>query len=456
MKSLLPMVTVVCIATTPVISSLAKAQGFFSKLKDKAETVLVKEVEARLEAEASGEQEDGGQPETPAQSQASPTAEKASGGAEAAASGPGHDVHGQWYGRLNAPKIQNPLGSAGLDILLSEEISIARVEYLNLRCLAELTAAEEPGVYQAEIVEGGRCGTSAHIRITGKDSLEVSWQDAPDMPATAIPGTLEPRTPARSRKHWSAGAALRRANDVVGFYPGMTYGQAIDVMQSQHGDLKRRVNFVSDKGSAAIVNFLSRKGRAVFNDRDPGEQIQLGFEAQTDAELDAGQPRGADGELMYIARHIPFPDEKAPAGQVLIDALKGKYGSPSVEKVTPDYQAEMQWVYDLDGEKVTDASNTPCDHVNAASKSVLVQNYRAGARARVFHPAVTVDPACGFTVKALVRMDKGQAWYMRTLAYDQQRLLADQWYALKKFSEALVREAREGRAAAEAIEPPDL
>jgi hypothetical protein len=373
------------------------------------------------------------------------------------------DAYGRWMGTLNDRSINHMLSSAGFEIFLSDEVNLARVSQLARRCLAELTSTGKPGHYQARFFSGQEtCGKSATIAIEPNGKFQVTWDNAPGVAGKTLHGKVERKYTVHARKHWSSTLEERKANDIVGFYPGMTYKQAQAHWQADHKDLKREIRWVRDDGTSSIVIILTPKQHAKAGQRQLNEQISLGFESQTPEELpkvngagptgNAEDLRRANAHLMYVHRAVQFADRKGPTLDTLKAALAKKYGPPSVDKKTAYH--DMQWSYGKNDHRIAHAEGGVCDHWQRYSEQQLVPNYKAAQTARV--PYITVHPDCGLTIKARVKLFDGAVRQFDSVVYDQQRLMGDQWYRLEKFNTALLTKQRATAKAMQHQQAPDL
>lgn len=435
--------------------------GLFDNIKEKAE-----EAAESLDSKLNNTNETPTNTNSNASTDAgdpAPAATASDAAAHSAAFASPADAYGQWQGNLTDNATNHILATAGFELLLSDAVNVARVSQFARRCLADLAETDTLGHYRATFLNGREtCGKNADIAIAPDGAFRVTWTDAPEIAGKTFEGLLERKYSAQERDRWSSSLDERKANDIVGFYPGMTYAEAVAHWQNAHSDLKREMRWVRDDGTSAIVLILTPKERAKAGQSQLNEQISLGFEAQTPEELpevenpgpsaNAEDLRRADARLMYVHRKVLFADRKGPTPETLKGALAKKYGAPSVDKQMALY--EMQWSYDKTGKRIADAEGGACDHWQRYSNAELAPNYKRAQTAQV--PYVTVHPDCGLTVKLRYSLFDGAVREMDTVVYDQQRLMGDHWYGLEKFHGALVAEARAQAEEMEAQDAPDL
>jgi hypothetical protein len=323
--------------------------------------------------------------------------------------------------------------------------------------------SDKPGHYEARFYSGTEtCGDGADVTISPDGALHVTWTGVPEIKDQVIEGSIERKYAPHPRTQWSSTLEERQANDIVGFYPGMTYAEAEAHWKAEHDDLEREVRWVRDDGTSSIVNIFTMKERAKAGDAQLKEEISLGFESLTPDELksvdgetagsDALDSRWADAQLLYVHRHLRYADRKGPTADTLKEALSRKYGSPSVDKVRAFNQ--MQWSYDKENSRIVDAEGGACDHWQRYSNQTLAPNYKRAQTARV--PYITAHPDCGLTVKVQYRLYDGTVSAFDIAAYDQQRLMGDQWYGLRKFYAALLGEKKARAEEMESRSGPDL
>jgi len=484
-------------------SAPAEGQSFLDKLKEKAKDAVEEAADkaARGLKKSAPENEETGKSD-PAGQEAVDAAGAGAAGLDPSAPPP----DGRWQGRLSPKGKTSLMGYGSMDIVLSEDVDVLRYAHAATRCLAELKG--EAGRYDVAFVTGqSACGRSGKLTLGADGTATFEWIDAPNTPADEklYAGTLQHSIKAWPQT-WSASTEQRGRMDAVGFTLGMSYEQALAHMKAEHDDLKNELRMIVDPGSTSIVQHLTRKNKKL-----PAHEITLLFEAQTPAEMEVEQdpavlarreevkqmqaerskklrdlrrarfsrrrdgqnpdrspraedlpplpempslrPRGADAELLVIHRKVAFPRNQRPHEQNVMQALIEKYGQPSARKdVGP--QRKIQWAFDPDGNRISDASQGPCDHVWKAPGRLegLVPYY--GSKA-VF---ASVSPRCGLTVKAEMRYeDSDRGVYQLSLTmYDQQRLLGDEWTKIRLFSDAYLAEEKAELAATKSVTAPDL
>ena len=248
------------------------------------------------------------------------------------------DVHGQWTGSLDDGSTNHALSSVGLEMLISDQVNVVRVSQMASRCLGDMTETGSPGRYQVEFMSGRElCGKNATIELAPNGELRMTWQNAPGAEGMAFRGKAQRTYAVYARNHWSSPPPDRKASDVVGFYPGMSYENAMANWAAQHTDLKRELRWVRDEGTSSEVAILTPKEKPKAGQRQLKEEITLGFESKSPAELpdvegsqSAGNPedlRRAGSELLYIYRHIVYADRKGPTMDTVKGVLIKKYGA---------------------------------------------------------------------------------------------------------------------------------
>lgn len=456
------------LTSATVMSSADIQAGFFDKLKEKAEKAVEGAVDGTVEnakdvlsGENEGKSSSTSSPQSTGASESKGSTTVTSSKSESFSNSA--DAFGRWVGALSDRNTNHILSTAGFEILLSNDVSMARVSQLARRCVADLKATKKPGNYSANFLSGQEiCGKNAVFKIAQDGALQVTWNDAPGVSGKTLHGQVERKYAVYPRDHWSSTQSSRKANDIVGFYPGMYYKDAKAHWQNNHKDLKREIRWVRDEGTSAIVIVLSPKEKPKAGQRQLKEQIMLGFETQTREELanvtvsdSSGNKedlRRADSKLMYVYRSVLFADRKGPTLDTMRSALAKKYGPPSVDKKTAF--RVMQWSYDKKGNRIANAEGGACDHWQRYSNVKLAPNYKPAQTARV--PYITAHPDCGLTVKARISLFDGAVRELHTAVYDQQRLMGDQWYGLKSFNAALLAEQRSRSEALQAQDAPDL
>lgn len=484
------------------LSYPANALGPFDKFKKKAKEALEKTIE-----ETSGEKmpslPDAGGPGA-GQEGAATTGQNAGNGKVDPGSPP---PHGRWQGQMDARSQQSLIGYGSLDIVLSDDAKVLRYANAANRCLAELTGAN--GDYEASFVTGQSfCGNKAHLRLDADGDARIEWIDAPDTADNErIYSASLTQTTQAWPDNWSADAETRSGVDIVGFAPGMTYEAAVAHMKTEHADLKNELRMIVDPGSTSLVLHLESSQLKVG---EPGQQIDMVFAAQTPDEMEVEQdpdvlarreeinkmqearaeklqqmrqaranrrrtasasnsakpedlppipempglrPPGADAELLAVHRKVVFAQGARPHEQNVMNALVQKYGAPSV-RIDQGTTRKLQWAFDAQGKRIADAGEGPCDHIWKAPGRIdgLVTWY--GQKA-VF---ATVSPRCGLTVKAELRYNDrdGGVWQMDVTAYDQQRLLGDEWDKIREFSAGYLAEEKAKTEATKKTDVPDL
>lgn len=169
------------------------------------------------------------------------------------------------------------------------------------------------------------------------------------------------------------------------------------------------------------------------------------------------RPSGADAELLIIGRLMTFSASQRPHEANVTQALIDKYGAPSV-RVEQGPRRLLQWTLDPAGDRIAEASGGPCDHVSKAPGRIegLVDYY--GTKGVQIDIPPTVSPSCGLTVKVKLDYndrDRGVN-RMTVIAYDQQRLLGDEWYKAVQFTRALAAKAVAKQQATKQVAAPDL
>lgn len=482
----------------------AAAQSIWDKLKSKAKSEIEKAVEDRLEkkkkpAQGAGHAETGAAPAGPGDAPE------------------GAPADGVWQGQLVPAGKKSLISYGGLEITLADGTRLLRYQ-ANSDCHGELEG--ENGIYKVRFISGqSLCGTRASLRLGGDGQVRLTWEDAPGTKsgAESYTGRLTRRTMAFPRKAWSVDAAQRASFDILGFRLGMTYGDALERIRADK-DMShewRLIASANGKGTLSPVEVVKKgsgKGMAFV-----GETISLQFEAQSPEEMKVRQdpdilarrdeidkmaqrraeeerriradfaqrsrtlsradwdamraareemerklaalppipekpplrPEGADAELLVIARQITFPRDARPHIDNVTAALVAKYGPPSHRLA--DGRA-VEWAFGREGKRIADAAGGPCDVISPAAK----QDH-SGEVVYYGPPPQFVSPVCGLTLAVELRPQKdGGLYEMRTILFDQQRLLGDNWYRTVRLTTATLEKIRADLEAAKSVKAPKL
>lgn len=401
-------------------------------------------------------------------------------------------------------------------ITITPDFAGMRVSAATSRCLAELKPADTLGQYNAEFIdENQSCGSKALVSFASGGNVTINWLDMPNpgKEGRIYTGQLTKKNPPH-QPHWSTPDDQRDRFDIVGLHLGMTYEQALAYLQ-KHLEFQPSVSFVKDLGSTSIVikliaNNAKKIGPEVF-----GEQMTLLFESQTPEDMKVEQdpevlaaiekrnkiiekrnemiqqqntqrrtrrgedtpsqlqlpeipeepklrPAGAEAQLVVISRQIQYGNRQGPHPDKVINALTKKYGSPSVKIERQAGVANtylLGWTFDASGNFLSDAAGSPCDLLTPTGYDLkkLAHYYATAATASqtagMFNQ-VMISPNCGLTLACEIRTETdGSVWRIATTAYDQQRLLGDEWYRTSELSKAMLTQQK---AKSKAIENRDV
>jgi len=491
------------ILITGLFTSSVIAEGFFEKLKRRGTEAVNEKIDEQIDATKK---------ERPPATNKRESSQKAR---DTEASNTvitsAEDIYGRWHGMVKPSGRGYSMSTIGVDIVVKEAFGSMRVSMAATRGLAELQPTDTPGEYEATFIDQSKsCGTRALLTFHNEGFVKINWIDMPNLNTEnrLYQGRLKRLKP--YERKWSASEDQRKAFDVVGFMLGMTYEEALRHHESKHQDLGHEINFIKDRGTAAIVSKLTEKNAKRYGPDVLGEQLTLIFESQTNEEMQVDQdpkvlakieqrqkildqraemmaqqnrsrrrdrssqtqlpdvpempklrPSGAEARLMVISRKVLFANNTAPHQDKIIEAMSNKYGKPSLhikDLSSMGGRYSLAWIFDASNNRIDDAQGGPCDHQSpGASTSGLVNAYSVGtraARARSLHNPVTVSPRCGLIVKTELRVSgEGSVLEMTTTVYDQQRLLGDEWHRTVKFNQALIAASK---AEAETVSKRDI
>ncbi|HKL63174.1 MAG TPA: hypothetical protein VJ883_07385 [Woeseiaceae bacterium] len=489
--------------------------GLLDKLKDQAGKTLDKALQDTRDngEEAVNEVVDGKLPDSDVPAAATDSA------IDKVADKPsGAPADGQWQGQLSPAGKKSIAAHGSLEITLAGDTRLMRYQGGTSDCVAELEGSE--GRYTARFLTGqSLCGRNATVRLGRDGKILLGWDDAPNTKPDekTYSGMLNRSTHAWPRKHWSLGTGQRRDYDVIDFYLGMSYENARARIRSDP-DMSHEWRLISTANGAGtlspveIVEKRSGSGAA-----QASETLSLQFEAQSPAEMKVEQdpavlarreeidamareraererairaeysagsrrvsrarqedlaarrqameddlealpeipekpplrPEGAAAELVFIGREIVFPSNARPNIDNVTQALIGKYGPPSVHT---DNRLALEWVFTPDGERIADAEGGPCDVVTPAAR----QDHQGETPYYGLAPR-WVSPECGFTLAINLRpQNDGGLYSMRLSAYDQRRLLGDNWYRTVRLTQAIAAKEKAALEATKAVDGPEL
>ncbi len=503
------------IALTALIGPARADAGLLDKLKDQAEKTLDKALQDTRDAgdEAVNDAVDGKLPDTD-----DPVAATDSALDQVAKKPSGIPADGQWQGQLSPAGKQSIASHGSLEITLAGDTRLMRYRGGTRDCVAELDGSE--GLYTARFLTGrSLCGSKATLRLGGDGKVLLGWDDAPNTKPDekTYSGMLRRSTRAWPRQHWSLGAGQRSGYDVIGFYLGMSYenARARIVSDPDMSHEWRLISTANGAGTLSPVEIVEK--RSGSGSAQTSETLSLQFEAQSPAEMKVEQdpavlarreeidamareraeqerairaeysaggrrvsrarqedlaarrqamqeelealpeipekpplrPEGAAAELVFIGREITFPSSARPSIDNVTRALIGKYGPPSVHT---DNRLALEWVFTPDGERNTDAEGGPCDVVTPAAR----QDHRGETPYYGLAPR-WVSPDCGFTIAVNLRpQNDGGLHSMRLSAYDQRRLLGDNWYRTVRLTQAIAAKEKAALEATKAVDAPEL
>ncbi|MHA7816570.1 MAG: hypothetical protein ACX93N_08850 [Pseudohaliea sp.] len=275
-----------CSALALAAPAMAHA-GLLDKLKEQAKKAVEEVVDETREAGGTAVAEAVGGGATPVA--------KPSGEAEAAVADPGGGPagapsDGEWQGQLS-PAGKKSIGShGGLRVTLAGATKLLRYSGGTGDCVAELEGAG--GEYSARFLTGqSRCGSRATLRLGGDGQVRLRWEDAPGMKAgeRVYGGRLERRTRAWPRKAWSLAGERRKGYDVVDFFLGMSYEDALARIDREPEMTHewRMISTANGKGTLSLVQVVELK--AGKDGSRPAESLSLQFEAQSPAEMAVAQ-----------------------------------------------------------------------------------------------------------------------------------------------------------------------
>lgn len=503
------------IAVAALIGPARADAGLLDKLKDQAEKTLDKAIQDTRDAgdEAVNDTVDGKLADTD-----DPVAATDSAFDQVANKPSGAPSDGQWQGQLSPAGKKSIASHGSLEITLAGDTRLMRYRGGTSDCVAELDGSE--GRYTARFLTGqSLCGRKATVRLGSGGKVLLGWDDAPNTKPDekTYSGVLSRSTRAWPRKQWSLGTGQRRDYDVIDFYLGMSYENArarikSDPDMSHEWRLISTANGTGTLSPVEIVEKGSGSGAA-----QASETLSLQFEAQSPAEMKVEQdaavlarrkeidrmareraeqerairaeysaasrrvsrarqedlaarreamqeelealpeipekpplrPEGAAAELVFIGREITFPANARPNIDNVTRALIGKYGPPSVHT---DDRLALEWVFTPDGERIADAEGGPCDVVTPAAR----QDHRGETPYYGLAPR-WVSPECGFTIAINLRpQNDGGLYSLRLSAYDQRRLLGDNWYRTVRLTQAIAAKEKAALEATKAVDAPEL
>jgi hypothetical protein len=428
------------------------------------------------------------------------------------------DLYGQWEGVVTPSKAGSSFMSGmTVHITLTPGFESMRVTGAGTRCLAELEPTDTFGQYQATFIdETQSCGSRALTQFASNGQVTINWHDMPNISTAerTYSGQLT-RTPPYERR-WSSSSDQRENLDIVGLRLGITYEEALDYLKANHPDLDQTLRYVTDAGTRSLIlnmteNRARKVGPAVF-----GEQLTLVFESQTPDEMEVEQtpeilaaieererimqernemlaqqrsarrtrdrnaqpevqsplpeipdqpelrPAGAEAELVVISRQIQYGNRQGPHPDNVLGAMSNKYSRPSIQIKKPGSAGEQYlvgWVYDAAGNFVPDAQDSPCDLLSVTGYDLKERAHHYAVLNNVpniFYP-VMISPHCGLNLISEIRTESdGSVWRIVTTAYDQQRLLGDEWYRMFKRDEAMVAEQKAKSGAIKQRDIPDF
>jgi len=498
------------LAVAGLLPAEAEAQGFFDKLKERAKEEIGRAVEDT--SDGAGKSAADGTPAEPG---------SAAGAGDAAAVDPGAPApDGRWEGRLETAETGAPLGVVSVDIVLSDAVRVLRLSAATSRCLAALTPVEG-GYDADFVTGASHCGTRGRLALAAGGAASLRLADAPGAGANgmALSGKLD-RTRRPWPGRWSVSGDARADFDVIDFRLGMPFEAVLARLSGPDSGFEREHRAIVDDGSSSIVLQLEgTDSKTLGPNLSAGQRLSLLFEAQTREEMEVAQdpevlarraeieamreeraearrqarqqrtarmrrtgnraataapdesgeslapipempslrPRGADAELLVIARKLAFARNGRPHESTLTTALVEKYGPPSV-RLDQGSVRTLQWVFDPDGKRLADAAGGRCDHISKAFGRIegLVPYY--GIKGIELDIPPTVSPACGLTAKARMRYDArdGGVENLHLIVYDQQRLLGDEWRKIEMFSAGYLAAETAKREATKAVEAPEL
>jgi hypothetical protein len=430
------------------------------------------------------------------------------------------DLYGQWEGLVRPSNQSHSIMSGmTVYITITPDFAGMRVSAAASRCLAELTPTDTLGRYRADFIdENQSCGSKAIVTFASGGNVTINWTDMPntDAEGRTYIGQLTKKTPPYPR-NWSTPADRRDRFDIVGLHLGMTYEEALDYLD-KHPDFEKTVSFVKDLGSTSIViklvaNNAKKIGPEVF-----GEQMTLLFESQTPDEMNVEQdpevlaaiekrkkiieqrdemiqqqnaqrrtrrgedapsqlqlpeipdmpklrPAGAEAQLVVISRQIQYGNRQGPHPDKVINALSKKYGTPSVKIERQAGVANtylLGWIFDASGNFNSDAAGSSCDLLTPTGYDLKKLAHYYSTAATASHAAgmfnqVMISPHCGLTLACEIRTETdGSVWRIATTAYDQQRLLGDEWYRTSRLSRAMIAQQKAKSKALESRDVPEF
>ena len=431
------------------------------------------------------------------------------------------DLYGQWEGVVTPVSSgYNMMSGITLYITITPEFAGLRVSGAGTSCLAQLEPTGTLGQYQAAFIdETQSCGSEALVSFAAGGKVSVNWKDMPDAANKTYTGKLTKKTSAYERR-WSTTADELKQLNIIGLRLGMTYEEVLDYLESEHPDLEKELKTVNDQGTQSIVLGLTQKNAKKLGPTVFEEQITLVFESFTPEEMEVEQdpevlkaieerdkiikqrdemivqqrvasrsrtrsrnmepsensqdplpeipempklrPPGAEAELVVISRQIQYGNRQGPHPENVINALAGKYGTPSVriEKqagVGDNYL--LGWIYDASGNFVTNGEGSDCDLLSRTGYELkeVAHYYSVLNNLSGIFNLVSISTQCGLTLAADIRTENdGSVWKIATTVYDQQRLLGDEWYRTWNQTQAMVAQQKAKSNEIEQRDVPDF